>query len=281
MSIADSQGTEIVPLAWDTEHFGFQVARLRALGMSTEQIEASIGEARRSGIEMLVVSVDARQQLSDTLLARFDGLLADDKVTFTRCLADASSALTTELVARSAGGCDDILIEPFDGSAATPQLIELSIASGEYSRFRIDARFPRRAFEDLYRLWIERSVRHELADVVLVARMAGRREPLLGMITVSVKDAIGSIGLVAVTAESRGRGIGTRLIDAAHTEMLKRGAKSASVVTQAINEPACRSYRRAGYKLTTTERIYHFWPQANKPITIGVPQPASYSTVNS
>lgn len=272
MSIAESKGAEIVPLAWDTEHFGFPVARLRTPGMSTEQIEARIVEAQRTGVEMLVVIVDAEQRLPDALLARFNGLLADDKVTFTRGLDN---------FIRTPVSSDEILIEPFDGSAATQQLVDLSIASGEYSRFRVDPRFPRWAFENLYRLWIERSVRHELADVVLVARTPERRELLLGMITVDVKNAIGSIGLVAVTAESRGRGIGSRLIDAAHTEMLQRGARSASVVTQAVNEPACRSYRRAGYALTTTERIYHFWPQPSQPITLGLPAAVGYSTVNS
>ena len=272
MSIAESKGAEIVPLAWDTEHFGFPVARLRALSMPTEQIEARIVEAQRTGVEMLVVVVDAQQRLPDALLARFHGLLADDKVTFTRSLESSGCR---------AAASDDILIEPFGGSAATQQLIDLSIASGEYSRFRVDPRFPRRAFENLYRLWIERSVRHELAEVVLVARTPEHRDPLLGMITVDVKNAIGSIGLVAVTAESRGRGIGSRLIDAAHAEMWQRGARSASVVTQAVNEPACRSYRRAGYALTTTERIYHFWPQPSRPISLGIPTAAGYSTVNS
>lgn len=265
MSIVESNAAEIVPLEWDTQQFGFPVARLRAISLPPLRIESHIADAQRSGVEMLVVVVDSEQRLPGRLLARFSGLLADDKVTFVRSLANTDRAVVVESPARQRPAdaiTDGIVVEPFGGQVASAQLIELSIAAGEYSRFRVDPRFPRRAFEELYRLWIERSVRHELADFVLVARSQSRREPLLGMITVAVTDAIGSIGLIAVTEQSRGRGIGTRLIDAAHAAMCQRGAQSAYVVTQATNHPACRHYLRAGYALATTERIYHFWPQS-------------------
>jgi len=139
----------------------------------------------------------------------------------------------------------------------------LSLAAGVYSRFHCDPRFPRDKFEELYRIWIERSVRRELADVVLVARDA--TEPtsgLLGMVTVSAAEAAGSIGLIAVAEMARGRGVGRRLIEAAHVWMRQCDAVEGRVVTQRANLPACRLYERAGYRLSTVEHYYHFWPQA-------------------
>lgn len=264
MSNAASRPAEIVPLAWDTQQFGFPVARLQAAGLATSEIECLIGSAQAAGIEMLVVTMGAQEELAEETLYRFGGILADDKVTFERRLADDAPlrlAASTDRYDEQAciGPCE--LDEYLADERLAAELLGLSLASGQYSRFRVDRRFPRSAFETLYRLWIERSVRRELADVVLVARAADRHSALAGMITVAVAGQVGTIGLVAVAEAARGQGIGTRLIEAAHNEMRRRGAGTARVVTQLVNRPACGLYRRAGYRLAATERIYHFWPR--------------------
>jgi ribosomal protein S18 acetylase RimI-like enzyme len=75
-----------------------------------------------------------------------------------------------------------------------------------------------------------------------------------------VTQGIGNIGLVAVAETHRGRGIGGRLIDAAHCWMVARQAAKTTVVTQGVNAPACRLYERVGYSIEQVEHYYHFWP---------------------
>ena len=59
------------------------------------------------------------------------------------------------------------------------------------------------------------------------------------MITVKVTDGVGNIGLVAVAASHRGRGVGSKLIEAAHRWMHEHDAIKSTVVTQGANAPAC------------------------------------------
>ncbi len=129
-----------------------------------------------------------------------------------------------------------------------------------YSRFGVDNRIPPDKFEELYRVWIERSVRREIADDVLVVTNGAGVESLAGMVTVKVTEGVGNIGLIAVSEEYRGQGIGSLLVQAAHHWMYRRHASEMNVITQRANAPACRLYERTGYSLASVQYYYHFWP---------------------
>ena len=140
-------------------------------------------------------------------------------------------------------------ILPYTATTPSAALTELAIAAGKYSRFNVDPAFPREKFQAMYRLWIERSVRGELADAVLVAATdpTDNEEQVqsdpAGMITVAESGGVAQIGLIAVAGTMRGRGIGSALIDAAHRWMQSRGACEARVVTQLDNLPGLPSLR--------------------------------------
>ena len=82
----------------------------------------------------------------------------------------------------------------------------------------------------------------------------------LGISPVTLRNAIAILRGAGLVETQRGRGIGSRLIGAAHDWMLSRGASKATVVTQGANLPACALYRRAGYTIEHAENYYHFWP---------------------
>ena len=69
----------------------------------------------------------------------------------------------------------------------------------------------------------------------------------------------GEIGLLAVDATARGRGVGRSLVRAAHSAMIRRGCTQASVATQQANVGACALYESAGYAIRQVERVYHLW----------------------
>jgi dTDP-4-amino-4,6-dideoxy-D-galactose acyltransferase len=110
----------------------------------------------------------------------------------------------------------------------------------------------------LYRTWIERSTRHEIADAVFIARSADGRAD--GVSTISAHPPSGTIGLISVHEDSRGRGIGRALMAAAHRWMADHGICESSVTTQAGNRPACALYERCGYRVVDRSLVYHFWP---------------------
>jgi dTDP-4-amino-4,6-dideoxy-D-galactose acyltransferase len=251
---------EIAPLEWDSRHFGFQVARIRPSESGEEALAAVLARARRQGMAMVVWSTMPETHVPDKLLRDFRGELVDEKTTFAAGLATAPAVGAMAKHRRHQGG--ETSVHPYTDEAASDELLALSIAAGIYSRFNRDPRFPREKFKSLYRTWMERSVRRELADVVLVARDAAKpNSGLLGMVTVSAEHGMGTIGLIAVAETARGRGLGLRLVEAAHDWMRGRGAVVARVVTQGANQSACRLYERAGYRLSSVEHYYHFWPQ--------------------
>jgi dTDP-4-amino-4,6-dideoxy-D-galactose acyltransferase len=146
-------------------------------------------------------------------------------------------------------------IAPF-GGPLTPALESLALASGAYSRFKIDPQIPQPVFDLLYRTWIRKSVTGELAERVFVARVQGIE---CGMVTVAKEGERGTIGLMAVAETERCRGIGRALVCCARRHHLAMNRQSIQVVTQQSNKPACTFYENVGFRVERIESEYHFW----------------------
>ncbi len=138
----------------------------------------------------------------------------------------------------------------------SPSLVELALASGSYSRFKVDPQMPGACFKTLYQAWIHRSTTREIADEVLVA---GEEGDLQAMVTIRLDGITAHIGLIAVEAAARGRGLGSGLIHAAEGWASERGALRMEVVTQGANQAACSLYERCGYQILSEEDVYHLW----------------------
>lgn len=245
----------IVRLGWESNHFGLSAAQLTTADLGDEALAAALRLARGQGVRLLVWPTEQCREVPPELLGEFDGALVDRKATFSRPLQEKSA----EGDALRAG---EPAVIPYAEAVVSPALFELAISAGVYSRFRVDPHFPSEKFAAMYRLWIERSVSRELADVVLVVPQGdrgGTAESLAGMITLAEADGVASISLVAVAAEARGRGIGSALMRAAHRWMRARRAHEARVVTQLANLPACRLYERSAYRPQRVQNYYHFW----------------------
>jgi dTDP-4-amino-4,6-dideoxy-D-galactose acyltransferase len=259
-----NEATSVTRLEWDSVHFGFQVGRI-AGEVSDVELEAALVQARKRAFRLIYWATAPERQAPLQLLSEFGGRLVDRKVTFARGLHADEAAATS-------GG---LTIVHYGKREISDELTDLSIAAGEYSRFAVDPRIPRDRFEEMYRIWIAASVCGEMAGTVLIARdpaldgalkatnlpsKSSAGEEIAGMITIKVTDGVGNIGLIAVSESQRGRGIGSRLIEAAHGWMVQCGANKTTVVTQAANAPACALYQRAGYTIEHAENYYHFWP---------------------
>ncbi|MEX0679211.1 MAG: GNAT family N-acetyltransferase [Pirellulales bacterium] len=246
-------------LDWECRHFGLPAAQLCDPDLNDVALAAALGRARREGVELLVWPARGGRDVPGELLEEFAGTLVDRKATFSRSLPPAPAGDDSPPVCQFSMGA-------YTAKTPSAALYELAISAGIYSRFNVDPRIPAEKFAAMYRRWIERSVAGELADVVLVASLGDHEgavdERPRGMITLSESSGVGSIGLIAVAAEVRGRGIAAALMHAAHGWMRARGAGEARVVTQLANLPACRLYERCGYRLSRVQHYYHFWPLA-------------------
>jgi dTDP-4-amino-4,6-dideoxy-D-galactose acyltransferase len=244
----------LTPLAWDTQSFGFPVARVTSAAARPAEVAKALATAKAQGIRLVYWSSSPQQALPADILARFGGALVDRRATFRRDL------VTTEGPPPLAA-LPGLAARVYTKGPASPALERLALAAGQHSRYRVDPRFPAAAFERLYGTWIERSAQGEIADAVLVLTPVADAADLLGMVTVGVEGPAGRIGLIAVDARARGQGLGRALMSLAHQWFVRRPCPTALVTTQLDNGPACSLYRSAGYQLDTLQHVHHFWPQ--------------------
>lgn len=236
-------------LPWDSDFFGFKVARILPKNLGTLGLKKILGAMRAENVALSYWAADPDDQDSAKAATECQGFLADRKVTF--------ALETDELRKKLPLLTSTSLVEEYAETAPTLELEALAVQAGAYSRFRVDPRIPEDRFLELYRLWIRKAVNGELAEKVFVVR--DEAGIIVGMVTAGEKDGRGDIGLLAVDNSARGRGLGVGLIAAAQQWALDRGYATTQVVTQGGNVAACRLYERCGYHIDRVEHIYHFW----------------------
>jgi dTDP-4-amino-4,6-dideoxy-D-galactose acyltransferase len=200
-----------------------------------------IEAARETDCRLLYLPSDRR--LADETVASFGGALVDVKTTFAKKFTGEPMRVGRP-------------VEPYHTDDSPQRMRDLAVQSAEYSRFNVDKKLPRAAFEKLYETWILRSVAKEIAKEVLVIREHGVP---VGLITLGEKNGRADIGILAVDESARGKGYGAALVDAAENWFVQHGYTRGQVVTQGTNAPACGLYRKCGYAVESEAFFYHFW----------------------
>jgi dTDP-4-amino-4,6-dideoxy-D-galactose acyltransferase len=234
-------------LSWDTEFFGFKVACIIPNRLSPAKLGQILELLRQQDVSLVYWPSDPSDEESQNAAILFEGFLADKKTLYSIELKNSSYVLTP-----MTKNC----IEEYNETVVSADLVDLAIESGTFSRFKLDKRFSPKKIEDLYKMWIMRSVNKTFADTVFVARNNGR---IVAMVTVSSREQIGAIGLIAVDERMRGNNMGKDLITAAHNWYLAKGCTRGQVTTQGMNHVACKLYERCGYTVERINNYYHFW----------------------
>ncbi len=229
-------------LIWDTEFFGIKTGRIIPASLQENQLASTLTEMRQKGFQLVYWS-SKHQYMYD--FQSYSGILVDKKTTYEINLININPASIH--ISKT---------ESYSSALPFAQLEKLAIQSGIYSRFALDKKFPHEKFTALYKVWIRKSVSGEMADEVLVIR---QNNNIAGMVTLSNKNGVGDIGLIAVDKKFRGRKFGQQLVGDAHRWFIQHGCHTSHVVTQGDNLPACRLYKRCGYQKTKIEFYYHFW----------------------
>lgn len=232
-------------LNWDSDFFGDRIARL-----TTDRIDREIAYAAErwcgdNQIDCLYFL--ARLDDPDTFRTAQAGgyQLVDVRVTWSASISGCGEA-----TADSPGA-----LRPFQESDLRA-LREIAKVSHRDSRFYADPRFPGDACDRLYETWIERSC-HGWADAVFVADMG------LGPVGYATAhrdtEVEGRLGLIAVDAGARGRGLGRLLVKAVLDWGRRERLQTVRVVTQGRNSGAMRLYGRCGFLPHVVQLWYHRW----------------------
>lgn len=247
--MADS-GQPFEVLAWDSEFFGQPIARVAGTALSLDELRTTVQLAGAAGVRCLYYLVDGAVMTASAAAQLAGFSLVDLRITLAgRCVSprDRTTASGVRLAA----------------PADLARLREIASQSHRDTRFYSDGHFPREKCDELYATWIERSLQDGLADAVLTSEHAGAPA---GYVTCSkLADGSGSIGLMAVANEARGRRFGQRLMAGALDWFSERGVESVSVVTQGRNAAAQRLYQRFGFLTRDVKLWYHLWLEPSGP----------------
>lgn len=145
---------------------------------------------------------------------------------------------------------------PYQYTDNIHEVYELAFESGKHSRFLLDKKFSPEKFKELYKLWINNSISKNFADDVLLYKHEGKTVGLLTYKTIQ-KDAF--VGLIAVSAEHQGKGIGGIMLQHLETFLYQNGIHTLTIPTQGENQQACYFYTKLGYSISETTYIKHYW----------------------
>ncbi len=225
----------IKKLQFDSDLFGYSVGTIDVSGVTDKEINAWL---KNSG-EFRLLYVTSDEEISSSL----PGLvLVDIKTRLEKEPGEPINAVPEA-------------IEEYD-SKNDEQIRQLAFQSGLYSRFSQDPGFKNNEFEKLYAKWIAGSLDGSLADNVVVYKDGNDYR---GFVTIKHCSTFLEIGLIAVDEKSRGKGIGTALLNYVDYLATIGGINKIEVSTQFANQPAMNLYQKAGYIISSKKYIYHRW----------------------
>ena len=248
MSATGPDPCELLP--WDTEFFQCRIARVCGDTLKPEQA-IRIDEWSRSHCVRGLYFLARADDPATILIAEQHGFgLVDVRVTFECGIVNSHEPDCPALPA----GVSLRPVQPGDLS----ELQAMARSGHTGTRFFSDSHFSRQRAEDLYSNWITLESQGRAQAVWIAASTA--HQPL-GYVSCHLDPAHreGQIGLVGVSSEARGRGIGKNLVLAAMEWFRAQGAQEVTVVTQGNNHAAQRLYQQCGFLTRDLQLWYHKW----------------------
>ena len=116
--------------------------------------------------------------------------------------------------------------------------------------------YLKEVYRRLFENWIRNSVKKNIADEVLVYKVANE---IVGFATIKFEGNIGNAPLLAVRREYEGKGFSFALMRAIETRLIENNCKYVLSGTQKINTKALAAFKRYGAVPQAAEYIYHLW----------------------
>jgi len=211
---------------FDCNLFGYEVGRVELeeehakilLEQGSAPLYRVLEEANDAGFKLLYLMTPNYTPETRSSLMELESCLLGNKVDFkTTYKMPVKQHLENELSLSSEKYVSvKIIAHHFDPSLEkqrlSPELRDLAIMSGEYSRFKVDEQVPNSVYEELFEAWIQNSINRTLAEEVFIAvdEVTGKD---VGMITLKRKGpTLVDVGLLAVSSSYRRKGIASRLL---------------------------------------------------------------------
>jgi len=227
---------------WDSGFFNKKIGKIEYEKSLEGDLIRLLQTAKEDGYQLIYVFGDEETFVPDAVLNQFNGRLVDRKCLYSKTINTGDSFESNAI--------------EYELTELTHDLESLALLSGTHSRFRLDKGFDNADFERLYAIWINRSLKKEIADKIFVV---AESDIVMGMITLKINEDVGHIGLCAVSEAAQGKGYGGNLIKACVNELVSKKVYQLEVPTQMDNRSACRFYEKCGFSIKSITNTYHFW----------------------
>ncbi|AWI25078.1 GNAT family N-acetyltransferase [Flavobacterium pallidum] len=217
-------------LDWDSDFFGLRIG------------EAFYEEKLTSTPDYDLLYVKANNDF-DAQIEGFENGFSEVKLVFSKALVEGNHE------ANPIVSIDQI---PYDKQ----EIYDLAYESGKFSRFFLDTHFTVEKFRELYQKWIDNSISKTIADDVLVY-VEGN--DITGFVTYKTNNDLATIGLIAVSPDHQGKGIGGKLLQFLEGSLWKKNIRKLQIPTQENNLAACNFYKKQGYGISERTFIKHYW----------------------
>ncbi len=234
---------EYTILDWDSEVFGFPVAKIIPEKLDTKKLGGILSDLKKSNVSLAYWAFDKGCANSQIAAESMHGFLTGIKIIYVADLEVISPAFISPTVQ----------LKKYSGDGTNTEIINLTFQGAISSRFHIDPKITRKQYEDIHKIWINNSIKNNMIFVV------EKNDSIIGFVSLNEKNKRGNIDFIVVDKSFGGKGFGGTLMRNAHRWFISRGFKTVQAVTQKENIAACRMYEKFGYQIEKEEYFYHFW----------------------
>lgn len=230
-------------LEWDSNFFGFKIFQLKKPLSCRNDLLVLSNFIKKNDVGLIYYCSNQKIKKSPIWVSNIHIKYLVERIFYTKII-----------------GSDQIESQfsfpEFEEVLPDENLFNIAIQAGKFSRFNLDDKIPKDKFEELYRLWVTNSLKNKKEEKVIVYRSNNK---IIGLITLKKINRSGTIGLIAVDSNYRGKGIGKVLMNFAERWFAENGCNKITVITQRENEPACKLYEYFEFKIEKQEFFYHIW----------------------
>ena len=237
--------TDRVPcreLAWDTDFFGFRIARVTRRRLDEPTADAIDSWCAGHGVRCLYFLADPGDSETARIAAERGFRHVDNRIRMTHPLDDLTGAGAPAQI-REARAEDMSRLGP------------IARASHTDSRFFADPGFPRQRCAEMYERWVANAIA-DPGRPVFVPVIDGSP---VGYQVISPPDdnRIGRLEILAIAEEQRGAGIASQLLLHSLHWCSQQGATRVVTATQGRNEPSLELHRRVGFSAEEIDGVWH------------------------
>ena len=236
---------------WDSQFFSFPIGNLELpKNYDQEELETTLQDARAK-YRLVFVSLQGEGGDSLSLLGQ-------------QCPCYARKLFFKKEVPKNTD-FNGPSIRTYTSTFCTPALERLAVQSGTMTQFSQDPELAAR-FEQLFLAWINFAVTKELADSIWTCFEKGQH---LGLVTIRSAKHVnpdtgqivkeGRIGMLAVDAKHRRRGLGTQLIRTCECWCSSLNIPTSAIATHKNNESAIALCTKLGFHQDRETSVYHYW----------------------